>query len=145
MWTTLQRTAHSFGRARASLRPAFMAPFVAINLLVAAVQVATLALAFTAVGSSLGLGRLMLFQVLMKLSGIILLTPGNVGLTELAYGALSDSTANGLQQGIAVALLMRVLGSIVIVGLGIGFGGVSILRRQGHRAGEALATLRKGL
>jgi uncharacterized membrane protein YbhN (UPF0104 family) len=107
-----------------------VAKFVALNLVVVAEQVAMLWIAFDSVGGAPGVGRLMLFQVLLKLSAMFFITPGNLGITELAYGALAGASSTGVQQGIAAALLMRTLGTVVLVGLGAALGGASVLMRD---------------
>lgn len=121
----------SLARAQATLRCGPVAArFVGINLLVAVEQVATLWLAFDAVGGPPEFGRLMLLQVLIKRSGMIFITPGNIGLTELTYGALAGASPAGVQHGIAAALLMRTLGTVVLVALGAALGGASVLVRD---------------
>lgn len=115
---------------RASVDPSFVARFVALNVAVGIVQVAMLGLAFSSVGARPDVGRLMLLQVLLKLSGIIIITPGNLGVIELAYGALAGATSTGVQHGIAAALLTRTLGTLVLIALGVVCGGGSVLMRQ---------------
>lgn len=130
----LESARSSLTRAQDALRSgSVVAKFVAINLVVVVVQVAMLWLAFDAVGGPPDVGRLMLFQVLLKLSGMIMITPGNLGLTELAYGALAGASSTGVQHGIAAALLMRTLGTVVLIALGVAFGGAQVLMQQGRQ------------
>jgi uncharacterized membrane protein YbhN (UPF0104 family) len=128
----LLESAHSsLLRAQSALRcRPVVAKFIALNLIVVAEQVAMLWIAFDAVGAPPGIGRLMLFQVLLKLSAIFFITPGNLGITELAYGALASASSTDVQHGIAAALLMRTLGTVVLVGLGAALGGASVLMRD---------------
>jgi uncharacterized membrane protein YbhN (UPF0104 family) len=110
-----------------SRSPAFVAQFLVLNLLVAVGHVAMLALAFGAVGRPIGIGDLMFFQVLLKLSNLVTVTPGNLGITELAYGVLAQTIAGDLQHGIAAAVLIRTLGTFVMVTLGWALGGLPAL------------------
>lgn len=127
----LETLCESLTRAYEALyTPIVITRFVLLNLAVVVEQVAILWLAFDTVGSPPDIGHLMLFQVLLKLSGLVMITPGNLGLTELAYGALAGASATGVEHGIAAALLMRTLGTIVLVTLGLGFGGAQVLIRQ---------------
>ncbi|HTV19389.1 MAG TPA: lysylphosphatidylglycerol synthase domain-containing protein, partial [Polyangiaceae bacterium] len=127
----LESARSSLNRAQDALRAGpFVVKFVALNLVVVVVQVAMLWLAFDAVGGPPDVGRLMLFQVLLKLSGMIMITPGNLGLMELAYGALAGASSTGVQHGIAAALLMRTLGTVVLIALGVSFGGAQVLMQQ---------------
>jgi uncharacterized membrane protein YbhN (UPF0104 family) len=122
-----------FIKARISLTDsAFVLRYVAVNLVVAAVHAAILWLAFYTVGGLAGFGRLMLFQVLLKLTSLVNVTPGNIGLTELAYGVLAEAASGGAQRGIAAALLIRGLGTPVTVALGVALGGTVFLRREGR-------------
>ena len=118
--------------AHALRQPRYVARALTLNIALVATQVASLHLAFQSVGAELGLAQLMLFQVLLRLSGQIVITPGNLGLTELAYGALASASGASTQVGIAAALLIRALGSIVVVALGLVLGGATHLmgRRQ---------------
>jgi hypothetical protein len=111
----------------ASKSGSFVLRFLLLNVVVVIGHVAVLALAFEAVKCPLGLGDLMMFQVLLKLSNQVMITPGNVGLTELAYGVLAGAASAGVQHGIAAAVLLRTIGTVVIVGLGWALGGVTVL------------------
>jgi uncharacterized membrane protein YbhN (UPF0104 family) len=109
-------------------QPSFLLQAFSLNLAMAAVQVSTLALAFHAVAADVSLGRLMLFQIIVKLSNQIVVTPGNLGLTELAYGVLAEAASSGVEHGIAVGLLTRTLGVAVVTAVGLLMGGGSWLR-----------------
>jgi uncharacterized membrane protein YbhN (UPF0104 family) len=127
----LDRARDSLARARVALRDrTFVAAFVVLNLAVTVEHVVMLALAFHAVGGGPGINRLVLFQVLLKLTNQIAITPGNVGISELAYGALSGASSTSAQHGIAAALVIRTLGTLVIVGLGLASGAGSVLRQH---------------
>jgi uncharacterized membrane protein YbhN (UPF0104 family) len=112
---------------RALIQPSFLIQFLLLNIVVAAGHVAMLRLAFTAVGAQLTIETLMLFQVLLKLSNQIVLTPGNLGITELAYGVLAGASSGGVQQGIGAALLVRTMGTAVMLGLGWALGALPVL------------------
>jgi uncharacterized membrane protein YbhN (UPF0104 family) len=100
-----------------------MVRFFGLNVLVTIGQTATLWLAFHSVGASIHLSGLLLFQILVKLTSQVVVTPGNLGITELAFGALARGSARTLEQGIAVSLLLRAVGSAMVVLLGALSGG----------------------
>lgn len=123
--------------------PALMARFFLLNVFVTAGQTATLWLAFHSVGAEPGLSGLVLFQVVLKLSSQVVVTPGNLGITELLFGALAHGSEQTLQQGLAVSLLLRAVGSAVVVVLGLLTGGVAALtsgRRDLLEQGRKLTT-----
>jgi uncharacterized membrane protein YbhN (UPF0104 family) len=107
--------------------PRFLAQIFGLNVLMAAVQLSTLALAFSVVGGQIGLGRLMLLQVFVKLSNQVVITPGNLGLTEIVYGILADACERGFEHGVAAGLLIRTVGTATAIGLGMLLGGTSYL------------------
>jgi uncharacterized membrane protein YbhN (UPF0104 family) len=116
--TSLLSTASAAARS-----PRLMARFFSLNVLVTIGQTATLWLAFHSVGASIHLSGLLLFQILVKLTSQVVVTPGNLGITELAFGALARGSARTLEQGIAVSLLLRAVGSAMVVLLGALSGG----------------------
>jgi uncharacterized membrane protein YbhN (UPF0104 family) len=127
----LDRARDSLARARLALGDrTFVAAFVALNMAVAVEHVVMLALAFHAVGGGLSINRLVLFQVLLKLTSQIAITPGNVGISELTYGALSSASSTSVQHGIAAALVIRTVGTLVMVALGLACGAGSVLRQH---------------
>ncbi len=135
--TTLLSTASSVARS-----PSLMLRFFALNLLVTTGQTTTLWLAFQSVGASISLSGLLLFQILIKLTNQVVITPGNLGITELAFGALAHGSARTLEQGIAVSLLLRAVSSTMTVVLGVMSGGLGALfggRSAILREGDALA------
>lgn len=120
--TSLLSTASAAARS-----PRLMLRFFSLNVLVTIGQTATLWLAFHSVGASIHLSGLLLFQILVKLTSQVVVTPGNLGITELAFGALAQGSARTLEQGIAVSLLLRAVGSAMVVVLGALSGGWSEL------------------
>lgn len=128
----LQTATRSLGR------PGFVGRFFSVSVLVTAEQMLALWICFGAVGHPVDLPTAALFQVVVKLSNQVQITPGNVGLTELAWGALGAAAqGGGLEHGIAAALLFRVAFTTVLVLLAAVFGGFGLLR--GGRAGVLAA------
>lgn len=123
--------------ARVLRQPRYVVRALALNVVLVATHVASLHFAFRAVGAELGLAQLMLFQVLLRLSSQIVITPGNLGLTELAYGALASVSGATTGHGIAAALLIRTLGSMVVVALGLLLGGATHLMQRRRLIAES--------
>jgi uncharacterized membrane protein YbhN (UPF0104 family) len=114
--------------------PRFMLRFFGVSLLGTLGQVVALWLSFAAVGASVPLGVLVVFQVFIKLSNQVMVTPGNLGLTELTYGLLAGTSTFKLEQGIAAALIMRAVGMVMIIFLGLVSGGGAYLLGRRRRA-----------
>lgn len=135
--TTLLSTASDAARS-----PRLMLRFFSLNVVVTIGQTATLWLAFHSVRAAMPVSGLLLFQILVKLSSQVVITPGNLGITELAFGALAHGSARTVEQGLAVSLLLRAVGSAMVVLLGVLSGGASALRggrRELLQAGDELA------
>jgi uncharacterized membrane protein YbhN (UPF0104 family) len=108
---------------------AFLLRYFLLSVLATIGQVAALALGFDSVGAKIGLSALLLFQVLLKVSNQLVITPGNLGITELLFGALAYGSQCTLEQGLAVALLLRAVGTVMVIVLGLLSGGGGLLLR----------------
>lgn len=117
----------SAGASLRSLR--FVLRFLLASTLVMADQSIILWLCFRAVGLAIDPETAVLFQVVVKLSNQVIVTPGNLGLTEMAFGVLGAAAHGGsLSYGIAAALVFRMLFTSSAIVLGIMFGGLRLLR-----------------
>ncbi len=75
-------------------------------------------------------GGLVLFYVLLQLSVYVNLTPGNLGVQEVAFGALAEAMGTGMAEGILVSALLRVVSYLVLAGLALPLGGLDVLRQR---------------
>jgi uncharacterized membrane protein YbhN (UPF0104 family) len=119
--------------------PRFIGSFALINLLSLVDQASVLWVCFRAAGLPIDASLSVLFHVVVKLSNVIIVTPGNLGVTELAFGALGMGARGGsLQHGIAAALAFRALNTLVVITLGLSLGGVGLFRstRAAAKVGE---------
>jgi uncharacterized membrane protein YbhN (UPF0104 family) len=118
--------------------PRLLAGFALYNLLTLAAQATVLWLCFRGAGMPIGIAQAALFHIVIRLSNIVIITPGNLGVTELAFGVLGAGTHGGsLEHGIAAALAFRALYSVVAVALGLAFGGVDLVRSLQKETPEA--------
>lgn len=74
------------------------------------------------------LPALALFHVIMRLSNTVTITPGNIGLRELAYGIVSSQMGVGLVEGVVISIVMRIIGTLVLFVFGLMYGGIGLLR-----------------
>ena len=88
-------------------------------------------LCFFSLDIRFALPDLALFYVVLKLSNHIIITPGNMGVRELAYGILSEQIDIGMGKGILISVILRIIGTVVIIILGSIFGGFDLLRHRG--------------
>lgn len=92
--------------------------------------IAVFYICFISLDMPVNLPVLALFYVVLKLSTQIIITPGNLGVRELAYGILSEQMHIGMAQGIVISAIIRILGTCVIITLGTLFGGIDLLRHR---------------
>jgi uncharacterized membrane protein YbhN (UPF0104 family) len=83
---------------------------------------------FAALGVSVGLAEVVAFYVLLQLATYVAITPGNLGLQELAFAGLATGMGGGAVEGVLVSGLVRVTGVLALVALALPFGGVEALR-----------------
>jgi uncharacterized membrane protein YbhN (UPF0104 family) len=114
----------SIGDARYTLK------VIGTGLLAFTNSLLLLYLSFRSLGMEVNMPALALFYVLLKISTEILITPGNIGPREIAYGILSELMGIGMAQGIAVSVIIRVLGTGTVMILGSCFGGIDLLRHK---------------
>jgi len=73
---------------------------------------------------------LVVFCALSNISTFIVLTPGNLGIQELAYGFLAQTMGIGMAQGVLISMLARAFVTTYILALGAVFGGVDLFRKR---------------
>lgn len=64
------------------------------------------ALLFNAIGSELGIGEAAVLRVFRSVLDIVPLTPGNIGVSEAMYGALTAGMASSAAEGILVSAIL---------------------------------------
>lgn len=108
----------------------YMTRFTVLGLLLYCNTIALFYLSFSMFGADVSLSAIALFLVLMTLSNRVIITPGNFGMRELAFGVAADLMNIGMDKGILVSTLIRIVGLLIIITLGTIFGGVDILRNR---------------
>ncbi len=76
---------------------------------------------------SITIPAMAVFFILLKLSSYIIITPGNVGIREIAYGVLAEQLGLGTGSGIVLSVFYRIFGMIIVSLFGIYFGGLTLL------------------
>jgi hypothetical protein len=97
----------------------YLAKIVIWGLLVAAQTLIVYYILFMSFEIKLDIPSLMLFYALLKLSSAVIITPGNIGIQEIAFGVLSTQIGGGMAQGILISAFSRALGSSIIIILAV--------------------------
>lgn len=108
----------------------YLLKIVGLGLLVLVCTMGLFYICFIIFGIDASLPALAMFYVLLKISTYFNLTPGNIGIQELAYGFLGEQMGIGMAQGVLVSAFMRVAGVTVLIALGLIFGGSDLLRHR---------------
>ena len=92
-------------------------------------------MSYRALGFEVELARVLVAGVVVQLSFLVVLTPGNLGIREALTGFVSQLIGLGFAEGVIVTLLQRGVSLLVFSVVGGLFG--VMLSRALHRAGEA--------
>lgn len=76
-----------------------------------------------AIGAEVDLATLAVFYALYRLTFHINVTPGNIGIREIAYGLLCAQAHIGMSKGLLISAELRVLSIIVLVTIGLAVAG----------------------
>ena len=132
-----ERLSEMFSVSVANLRDTvFMLKFLLGGMVVFANAISIFFLCFRAMDMSINLPVLALFYVVLRLSTFVTITPDNVGIREIAYGIISEQMQFGMAQGILISIIIRIIGTTVIIILGTTFGGIGLLRHRDDFSGE---------
>ncbi len=85
-------------------------------------------LGFRSIGVEVGIGALSVFTVIMRMGLIASLTPGNIGVLEIAYGVLASSFGFDFSMGLIVAAVTRTVSFLAVFLLGVLFGGIPLVK-----------------
>jgi uncharacterized membrane protein YbhN (UPF0104 family) len=86
-----------------------------LNFLLAALR---LGVAFSALGQNVSPSGILFVAVLVSLSQVVRLTPGNLGIREGVTGAMAEVVGSGFGAGVLASGLIRVVTLLVAVALG---------------------------
>jgi uncharacterized membrane protein YbhN (UPF0104 family) len=109
---------------------AYLAKIILINIVILACITGLLHFCFLILGIRLNIPTVVMFYVLLKIGNYVNITPGNLGVQELAYGFLGTQMGIGMAQGVLVSGCMRIVGTSVLVSLALIFGGFDLLRHR---------------
>lgn len=106
-----------------------MVRFVLAALTGLGISLSVFILSFDALGLDVTLATILLFYVILQVSTYINITPGNLGVLELGFGALGAQIGIGLVGGLLVAALVRMTSYAALLITGLALGGLKALRR----------------
>jgi len=78
----------------------------------------------------LDIPSIFLFYSLLKISTAFIITPGNIGIQEIAFGFLSSQIGGSMATGILVSTVCRVLGTAIIIIIAVIMGGTGLIQTK---------------
>lgn len=102
---------------------------VFFSILTFALNVLLFKMIFVGMDIPIGYGHIALLTIVRKISNLFFLTPGNVGIQELLYGAICESLGIGTVNGIMASVILRVVGFTIIFPIGIAFAGFRMFKK----------------
>jgi len=86
-------------------------------------------LGFRSVHVSIPIGALAVFTAIIRMGLIVTITPGNIGVLELAYGTLSSALGFNFATGVMVAAVTRAVSFCSVLLLGALMGGLPMIAK----------------
>jgi uncharacterized protein (TIRG00374 family) len=122
-----------------SLRdPIFILKLSATGMLSFINSIIVIHLCFRGLGLKIDLASAALFFTLLMLCNRVIITPGNLGIKELAYGVLAEQLGIGMTQGVLVSLIVRVITLLVTTSLGLACGAWDFLGKPSSKMVQSL-------
>jgi uncharacterized protein (TIRG00374 family) len=106
-----------------------------LGIISGALMCSRILLGFEIFNIIVGLTDIILIYTIYKISTMIVITPGNIGIQELSIGMLSEFLGHGLAVGIAVTLALRLYGYFLFLALWITFllSDLGDIKRKGEK------------
>jgi len=87
----------------------FITKFMLYSLVTFILQIAWMSICTQALALDINLSGIVLLVVVIQLSGLVRIIPGNLGITELASGAVTEIIGWNLGVGIIISVIQRVV------------------------------------
>jgi uncharacterized membrane protein YbhN (UPF0104 family) len=104
-------------------QPRYIAVTTSIALVSFLLMTEIFQILLAAIGAEIDLATLGVFYALYRLTFHINITPGNVGIREIAYGLLCAGAQIGMSKGLLISAELRILSVIMLTMVGIAVAG----------------------
>jgi len=88
--------------------------FVILNIIIVLSSALSMKLCFLNFDIVLSFSELLFFVIILRVSMYVSITPGNLGITELAFSFLCETIGVGLTEGLLVSSTIRIVGMITL-------------------------------
>lgn len=108
-------------------RPRFARRFLLSSAAATTLGTAVVVTAAHALDAGVSLGEAALFLVLVQMSSLVVVTPGNLGIRELAFSLIGGALETGAANGLLISAVTRATGILALL---IAVGGAWVVERQ---------------
>jgi uncharacterized protein (TIRG00374 family) len=108
----------------------FLLKIILLGIVIFILTIFSYYVLFAGFDIQLTLPVLAVFCTLLSLSTFFVITPGNIGIQEIAFGFISQQLGIGMAQGILVSVVSRIINTALTILLGVLFGGINLLRHR---------------
>jgi uncharacterized protein (TIRG00374 family) len=108
----------------------FLLKIILLGVTIFALVVFSYHVLFAGFDMQLTLPVLAVFCTLLSLSTFFVITPGNIGIQEIAFGFISQQLGIGMAQGILVSVVSRIISTTLTILLGVLFGGINLIKHR---------------
>jgi uncharacterized protein (TIRG00374 family) len=106
----------------------FLLKIIPLGIIIFILTVLSYYVLFAGFDMRLTLPVLTVFCTLLSLSTFFVITPGNIGIQEIAFGFISQQLSIGMAQGILVSIVSRIISNALTILLGVLFGGMNVIK-----------------
>jgi uncharacterized protein (TIRG00374 family) len=106
----------------------FLLKIILLGIVIFILTVSSYYVLFAGFDMRLTLPVLAVFCTLLSLSTFFVITPGNIGIQEIAFGFISQQLGIGMAQGILVSIVGRIISTALTILLGVLFGGMNVIK-----------------
>lgn len=106
----------------------FLLKIILLGIVIFSLTVFSYYVLFAGFDMRLTLPVLVVFCTLLSLSTFFVITPGNIGIQEIAFGFISQQLGIGMAQGILVSIVSRIISTALTILLGVLFGGMNVIK-----------------
>lgn len=108
----------------------FLLKIILLGIVIFSLTVFSYYVLFAGFDMRLTLPVLTVFCTLLNLSTFFVITPGNIGIQEIAFGFISQQLGIGMAQGILVSIVSRIISTALTILMGMLFGGMNLIRHR---------------
>ena len=120
-----------FSTAVTSLKDSsYIISIVSTTFLAFIITITMFYVCFLSINVHISITATVVFLAVLKIADVIVITPGNIGVREIIFGIVTQQIGLSMMEGILASTILRVLGTILVLIIGMSLGGIGVLQRR---------------